>query len=250
VLHVEPVCPEKRSHLELFQPYATCARLPRGATILGIQRVVDLIHDDQEVKCPYRFPRLDAFRRDDIGKPVQHGVAIGNEGSSGAEDGVGFLDRRALNLPVEISLSRVTEVGPEGPDALDCVRKFNVRHASQRSASHPEDPPRTWGRSAASRPGAASLMGVGLSLGARVRPSLRSTVLVHDPQISCIVAEGELFDSRSPFVAVVRRQHGRASARAEAPQEVSYRRVVERQWRASPKQVSRAPTGDAVPVTT
>ena len=59
----------------------------RGATILGIQRVVDLIHDDQKVKFPDRFPRLDAFRRDDIGKPVQHGVAIGNEGSSGAEDG-------------------------------------------------------------------------------------------------------------------------------------------------------------------
>jgi hypothetical protein len=61
---------------------------------------------------PAPVSTLDAFGRDDIAEPAQHRVAIGNEGSSGTEDGVGFLDRRAFNLPVEISLSRVAEVGP------------------------------------------------------------------------------------------------------------------------------------------
>ena len=111
--------------------------LSGGATILGIKHVVDLIHDDQKVECPDRSPRLDAFGRDDVGEPIQHGVAIGDERSSGTEDGVGFVDRRALDLPVEISLSRVAEVRPEGSDAADRVGELTVCHDGQRNAGAP-----------------------------------------------------------------------------------------------------------------
>ena len=111
--------------------------LSGDATILGIKHVVDLIHDDQKVECPDRSPRLDAFGRDDVGEPIQHGVAIGDERSSGTEDGVGFVDRRALDLPVEISLSRVAEVRPEGSDAADRVGELTVCHDGQRNAGAP-----------------------------------------------------------------------------------------------------------------